>query len=170
VVLVSDVYYTTKGLDAIIAALANAAELELRVGFVGEKAQQISSDGRITIAEVAAINEYGNAHVPRREPIQKTLRENESEIRNALAKAYAKVFTGRDVDEALHTAGHEIAKMIQRTINELPQDNAESTERRKGFNAPLIFRGDLIAAVSSVVVRTGSSESGETFEITTESL
>jgi hypothetical protein len=139
----SGAVYKDKGLNALIGRLINAADLELRVGFVGEKAKEISSGGRLTIGEVALINELGSrdGHIPRREPLQATMRDNASEIKKLIVGAAHSLLADNSAaaaETALAEVGARIVSMVQRTINEMPQDNAPSTVRHKGFNAPLV--------------------------------
>lgn len=164
------VVYKDLGLEALLKRVAEADLKQIKVGIVGPKASEPSSDGRLTNAEVAVINEYGSDDgvVPRRSFIRDTLEhEQRQKVAAHLTEMARSIVQGtKSADAAADEAGSALAVLIAHKIlsAEGLRPNAPATEKFKGFNHPLLDTGGLVDAVSHQVVRKGGEvlESGST--------
>ncbi len=157
----SQIIYTDRGLLQILSAVAKADSTRVKVGVVGAKGGEPSAnDPRITVAEVAAINEFGStvADVPARPAIGHTFREKQQEVVGYLADAARHVVLSGNADVALERAGAAMAAAVRDTIAESPFDpNAEATVKKKGFDHPLVDTGQLLEAIGHELVHGGSA-------------
>lgn len=107
-----------------------------------------ATDGKITVAEVATINEYGLG-VPERSFIRDWYDTNEVRNRANLGKIAAVVLRGEfTVEVGLGRFGALCQGEIQARISGgIPPPNAPSTIARKGSSTPLINTGQLRSSI-----------------------
>ena len=180
-----------KKMAEIKAKVGNAQVV--RVGFLESAG---SEPGGISIAEVAAIQEFGakikvdahtqtiyrliddngnfknngrfvkaaksnfasdhavSAHtitIPSRPYFRNMIKENSMSWSGDMAKIMKAA--GYDAGLALARMGERIAGQLTKSIRDFSTpENAASTIRKKGFNDPLIDKGDMVRAVDSEVV------------------
>lgn len=110
-----------------------AAELEsktMRVGIMETKSYQ---DGPL-IAQVGYWNEYGTDTIPSR-PFFRTAIAN---VKGEMVETIAKSLRKNDVETALRHGGEVLANELKtQVLTWSDPPNAPSTQRKKGFNAPL---------------------------------
>lgn len=150
------------GLAKLIGGMLELGAEEIRVGVVGEKAEQPSSDGRITIAEEVVINEYGLApNAPARPFMREYLREHQGEISADLQHAVVRIVTARGDESAIHAALDAVGKKHADGMRDVVLSghagapNSPSTVAKKGFDHPLFDSGGLADAIDHrVTTRT----------------
>lgn len=122
----------------IMMALAKDAP-ELRVGIFGDA---LDADGRLTLAELLAIQEFGtrNGHVPARPALQITAFREEDKWVGLFGEMLRKSFNGKvNFAEEMARIGEVMAADVKRTIAYMvPPENKPDTVRKKGFDHPLI--------------------------------
>jgi hypothetical protein len=127
----------------------------VRVGVLGSEMAE-GDNSNITLAELAAIHEYGapNAGIPERSFIRRTFR-NERDGMTAMCVKLAKaVINDRmDIDRALALLGTWAVAKIQASIrSNIPPPLQPETVARKGSSVALIDTGQLINGVTYEVV------------------
>ena len=159
------------GLGKWLKRISDAGLARIRVGVVGAKAGEPSGDGRVTVAEAALINEYGaeatlpsgvKIKIPERSFLRKPLTQRNPAVFKLMNEFTRKVVDNEGtVDDAAHEAGKGLAEISKRAITSgIPPENTDETERKKGFNHPLIHTHALVDAISHRVVR----ENGDVLE------
>lgn len=143
------------GLDQILKNVKFLDETNVRVGIVGDAGERTAANGRITLGEVALINEFGSkaAGIPSRSFIRSALKTPKAkELAYNLAKT---AITFGNVDNALHAAGEALAEVMRdKVLHGVPPPNAASTIAKKGFDHPLIETSELQDAIGYELVRS----------------
>lgn len=123
----------------------NAGETAGFVGWLRSSGEHKSKESggkaeSITVAQIAAIQEWGNDHIPERAPVRTALSEHAKDIKKLLKKVTNKVLDGKlDKKQAIGVVCQKIADGIVAKIeSNLPPPNAESTIARKGSSTTLI--------------------------------
>lgn len=135
------------GLGALTKRLkAFGKGLTLTVGVHASEGE--ATQGRMTVAEIATINEFGLG-VPERSFIRDWYDTNEATNRANLSKVAAAVLRGEYTPEAgLGRLGALFQGQIQARISGgIPPPNAASTIARKGSSTPLIDTGQLRSSI-----------------------
>lgn len=151
--------YTDMGLGDIINGFDILASTNIEVGVVGPAADAPASSGRLTMGEVAIINEFGapGANIPARHFVQNTITPKRSR-----AEAHKLVTAAMHLEDpiaALNEVGARLAEEIRERIYHGDfRQNKPATVRRKGFNHPLMDTSALADAVGFLVVPEGESE------------
>ncbi|UOO77930.1 hypothetical protein LVJ85_05570 [Neisseria sp. Dent CA1/247] len=124
--------------DALRTAVEKAASGKVRVGII----QQSTYEDGQSVAQVAYWNEYGTAHIPPRPFFRQTIAEHKDEWSDKAAAILRE--TDGDTQATLAMMGEGVKGQVVETIqNFRDPPNAPSTERKKGFNKPLIDTGTL---------------------------
>jgi len=134
-------------LSKIAQGLSNGGTL--RVGFL-EGATGPDGD---PIALRAAMNEFGTRTIPARPFFRNMIAEKSSEWPEGIAtQLKANDF---DAERTLEITGHAIKGQLQQSIKDTNSPPlAPSTVKRKGFDKPLIEKGDMLNAVDFEVKKT----------------
>lgn len=154
-----EVKVDTKLWDQLRKKLPEGAHVQ--VGVIGA-AGAATTEGGITMIELAAIHEFGSpkAGIPERSFIRSTFdRPEVLEQLQVMAKGYARAVVADKMtwEVALGRLGAWAAAQIKGTIKRKlttgpnPQENAPSTIARKGSSTPLIDTGRLINAITWLV-------------------
>lgn len=131
--------------------LALAKKPHVKVGVLDDGAH---GDGGLSVAELAAIHEFGapGAGIPARSFIRSTLDENKAEYAELIRKGLAAVLAGRlSPAMLLEAIGAKVATDIKKRVTSgdgLDPPLAESTVEAKGSERPLVDTGRLIGAVT----------------------
>jgi len=151
---------TDKDLGAIRiiqeAKTANTSFVE--IGVFEEAGEHTSSDGLLTVAEVAFFNEFGTLNAPERSFIRSTIDDNRRELEQLTAKLFRQIVEGKtDTKKALDKLGFKIQTLIQQRILKLNDPaNAPSTIEAKGFNNPLVDSRELHRSIAfETVIKKG---------------
>jgi hypothetical protein len=142
-------------------AFANLPEVTtIEVGvFQAEGAEKHSTNGKQTVADIAAIHEFGAlittgeglTVIPARSFIRAWFDENEDKIQAYFAQRLDKLGPERWT-QALEQTALWIQSQIQRRIRKgIPPKLAQSTIDRKKSSKPLIDTGQLLAAILAKV-------------------
>lgn len=125
------------------------------VGVLGNEASKMHPDSKVTIGELAAIQEFGtmDGHIPAR-PFLKNTMMKRGLVVSALGNAARSVFSGKaTVNEALNQAGEILANAVRETIlGGVPPANKPATVAWKGHGDTLIGLTDaLYDAISHAI-------------------
>ena len=124
------------------------------VGIRQEAGAQVV-DGEFTLAEIAAVNEYGSedGHIPERSFLRSTYDEGRERYAGLAQQAVTDHVDGRrDIRQGLERLGMVgVADVQERIRRGIPPANAPSTIARKGSDKPLIDTGRLRQSIDYVV-------------------
>lgn len=149
-----DVHVDRTKWQKLLAQAYGLSRLHVRVGVLASKGGS-AKEGDFTIAELAAVHEFGTAdgHIPERAPVRTTFyvraKQELADMQAKLAKAI--ITKGMDPKRAMGILGSWGANAIKKTItggDGLPPPNAPSTIAAKGSSRPLVDTGMLKAAYS----------------------
>lgn len=145
-----------KGWKALRKRLGDALGLSVTVGVHAPEGAKL--DGKLTVAELATIQEYGLG-VPERSFIRAWADDMRAENDIALRKIAQAIIKGKyDGRTGLDRFGLLCVGQIQTRIsNGIPPANAPSTIKRKGSSTPLIDDGQLRSAIRHQVHGGGIS-------------
>lgn len=107
----------------------------------------------LSVAEVAAINEFGNEKIPERAAFRTSFIKNRKKYKKALGKLGTKSFNAESTLAGMRKLGREAKKDIQKSIvSGSWAPNAKSTMLAKGggkqlINRPLINTGQVLDSV-----------------------
>lgn len=149
------------GYNRILKDLADLNHAEILVGFqAGDVTElEIRGDQRkepgISMAQIAAYNEFGTDSIPERSFMRTAFDENIRQINAFIAEQYGLIIDGKEtLDRAANLIGLAMTGLIQRKIREIRYPpNAPSTIAQKGSSKPLIDFGQMINSVRHVVRR-----------------
>lgn len=145
--------------DLCTTCEVNGGEASGFVGFLRSTAHYKNKAARgkgekanpITVAQIAAVNEYGSqdGRIPERSFIRSTVNEYHDQIQRMLDKFSDQILEGKMTRKrALGIASQFLADKIRAKINSgVPPRNAASTVRRKGSSKTLVDTGQMLAAV-----------------------
>lgn len=132
--------------------LKKMTDMEIQVGFQGDQKYE---DGT-SIAQVAAINEFGASDIPERPFMRQSFENHEGELQAACDAAQRLVSSGSSAEQALQQIGVVAKGLVQdEIVNGGFVPNAESTIKKKGSEQPLIDTGTMRQSVNFVVKRRG---------------
>lgn len=122
-----------------LIAVKEFGRQSIAVGVLGGDALQMHPTAKITIGEIAAIQEFGTGHIPPRPMLRETF-ANRAWVRDTLAKAARDVVTGKKtVRAALNRAGKTFSDGVRMTLlNGVEPANAPATVEWKGHGDTLI--------------------------------
>lgn len=127
----------------------------------GEGAAMHDPDGDLSVAEIAAVNEFGtqDGRIPERSFVRSTFDEQREELVELGKELIAKVFEGKiDVNKALNMLGAKLATEIKKKItlgDGVPPPNAEATIAAKGSSRPLVDTGRMVNAITWAILGKG---------------
>lgn len=132
--------------------LKKMTDMEIQVGFQGDQKYE---DGT-SIAQVAAINEFGASDIPERPFMRQSFENHEGELQAACDAAQRLVSSGGSAEQALQQIGVVAKGLVQdEIVNGGFAPNAESTIKKKGSEQTLIDTGTMRQSVNFVVKRRG---------------
>jgi hypothetical protein len=142
------------------AFLKRLTSPEVSVGVHSADGSEIEEDSDLTVAEIAAIHEFGLG-VPERSWLRAFVDENRDELSRLLAVVATQIAQGKDPDTAMNRFGlHVVGLIKKRIVAGIEPGLAESTKIEKqrvtGGNAkdtPLIRFGQFISAIAHEVNR-----------------
>lgn len=135
-----------KGLEDYISKLKKMQKDAVTVGIHKSAGNHDNSD--LTVAEVAAYNEFGTERSPERSFMRSTMRENRFKYRLNVIRIIKAIGDGKDPRKMMGLFGQQVQQDIQRKIVELKTPpNAQSTIDRKKSSNPLIDTGQMVSSV-----------------------
>lgn len=110
--------------------------------------------GGLSMAEIAAENEFGTKYIPARSFMRTTFDENRDNVNRIIDKEYDKILEGkRTVQFSLQAIGIYYEGLIRKKIRDIHfPPNSPRTIALKGSSKPLIDFGQMIAAIQHKVV------------------
>lgn len=144
--------FDDKPIREFLVAGKEFARKSIAVGVLGSDADKIHPTAKITVGEIAAIQEFGtdNGHIPSRPFLRSTL-ANKDLVLNTMARAARRVFSKKDtVEGALNKAGQVLSDAVRSTLLQgVPPPNAPATKHWKGHGDTLIgLTGALYDAIT----------------------
>lgn len=134
-----------KGLDKLANRLKSLARSNVKVGFF----EDATYDDGLSVATVAAWNEYGTRFHPERPFFKDTLEENKPKLAKLLKMVAKSSLKGDGASARLmKQLGAFLSGKIKYTISNYPGSNSEATIARKGFNRPLIDTSKMVESVT----------------------
>jgi hypothetical protein len=151
----ADIKFDDKVFERLRAEVKEAAKKHVHVGVLASKGgANTGPDGETTIAEIAAIHEYGapKANIPARSFIRATLEgnENREHLTKMLEKLARAVLSEKiSVDGALGALGAWAVSAVKaRITGRISPELKAATVQRKGSSVPLVDTGQLINAIN----------------------
>lgn len=158
----SEVRVNLKGLDDFKKAFAGS--YKARVGILGQNVARTDEKTGMTNAEIGAIQMFGSLtrNIPPRDFLMMPIQSHEKEIVAGMNKASVKAaFDRGDYKKVLQMLGLIAEGFVQQAFESAGfgqwEPNKPSTIARKGSSRPLIDTGQLRRAISSDVVKKGST-------------
>lgn len=145
--ITAKVTMNTKALKSLEKKLIKASHEAVQVGFFDGK---LHPSGDMTIAEVAAVQEYGTREVPAR-PFMTTTVMRDQEFLVYLENGLSSIYWGvtPNAKRGLRGAGQVLAESMKASVETWSNPaNSLSTVRRKGFNDPLVETGTMKENIS----------------------
>ena len=131
-------------------------------GFQGVKgeAQHRGTEEAMTVAQVAAFNEFGTKTIPERSFMRATIDENRRTLTSLTRSLLFRIGMGEMTTErALNIIGLTITKLMKKKIVDLRKPpNADSTIKRKNSSNPLIDSSQMLNSVTDKVEMNGDRE------------
>lgn len=136
------------------AQVSEASKMHVRVGVFQDSG--FADDGETTIAEIAAIHEYGapGANIPERSFIRRTFNEQKNSLEQMMLRLARLVLSEKaDVPQALNQLGAWGAAAVKNTIRKrIPPPLKQATIDRKGSSTPLVDTGQLLDSITWEVI------------------
>lgn len=149
--------------EDLFYAFAKLPTYYIEIGIVSEKSER-KEYVEVTNAEILFINEYGSPtkHIPPRPVLQMTIDWANKELLEDTLDRAIDAFIDSDFDPK--AIEKELKKMCGRMENyarelimsndgRITPPNAESTEKKKGFNHPLFQTGQLTKAITCNLIQ-----------------
>lgn len=117
---------------------------------VGVHSDTGSYENGLSIAEVAAIHEFGDgAHIPERSWLRSYVDANKGKVQAKIRALNVRLARGEITRaQALDQLGGWVAAEVQEHVRAgIPPPNAESTVRQKGSSTPLVDSGAFVSAI-----------------------
>lgn len=133
-----------------MAAAASKPGAHVTVGWPASAGQHSSG---MSVAEIAAVHEFGTARTPQRSMLRATVEIYDHKYQDALRKIGIGITHGRiDLKSGLDLLGVMIKGDVQKRIAAgIMPPNAASTVKRKGSSTPLIHTGQMRNALDHEV-------------------
>ncbi len=129
--------------------LEKLANMVVQVGF---QANMPHGDDDISIAEIAAYNEYGDSRTPARPFMKQSFENHESELQAACDHLTDSLASGNSLQNGLEELGVFLKGLVQEEILEGNfAANSPATIAMKGSNTPLIDTGLMRQSVNYVI-------------------
>lgn len=149
------------GWGRFFSAVNDLDDLHAKVGVLADTAQGglHVPGGQLTVAEIAAVNEFGTSdgRIPERSFIRSTFDKMREELERDAGKLVALVLDGAMTAQgALGVLGAKLAAEMKKTVTVgegVAPANAPSTVRRKGSARTLVDTGRMVGAITWVIFR-----------------
>lgn len=140
---------TDNGYKALVERIYGLKKPKVAVGIFEADGGQPHGNG-VTVADVAAWNEFGTETIPERSFLRAWFDENIERAREALHRLMLRVVEGKlTKEQALEQFGLWVQAEIQKRIAQgIPPPNAQSTIDAKGSSKPLIDTGQLRSSIT----------------------
>lgn len=140
-----------KGRDVIKDITKRAIPVAVKIGVQGKEAGK--AHGKATVADIAAIHEFGLGNNPRRSWLRDWVDLNEAVSREKLRKGYQKVLSGQINVETLATAfgTWAVASIQERIAAGISPALSPETVKRKESSIPLIDTGVLRSSITFIL-------------------
>lgn len=131
----------------------------VKVGVLDDGGPGSAANGALTVAQIAAINEFGNGRIPERSFMRSTFNKHRQKYVNALKRMIKEALLGRlRPVQTLQLLGLRLATDMKNTVafgDGVPPPNAPMTIANKGSAHTLIDTGRMLAAITWAYVTRG---------------
>ena len=155
---------TDRGFSDALALLSGVKAVVTDVGFLGGEQHPSEGDEQpITIAQVAAWNEYGTETIPERPFMRRTVDTNADKYKRLMGKLLARAMTIRGAPakrarDVFTVVGAQVSSDVVKTIDAGGfAPNSEATIKRKGSSKPLVDTGVMRASTAFRVSVNGTA-------------
>lgn len=126
----------------------------VEIGILSDEPKKPFEKVKVSLIDVAIINEFGGGHVPERSYIRSTFDQNRNAWLSLTATLKDKVMSGQmEIDSALSVIGRKIQDDIRQKIVSLrTPPNSPRTIKNKRSSNPLIDTGQLRQSINYRVV------------------
>lgn len=132
---------------------------EVTTGVHQDEGSEIEEGSPLTVAEIAAIHEFGFGQVPERSWLRDFIKENRNALEDMLEKAAIDIYNGADPEVIMARFGLVVVGMIkQRIIAGIAPPLKEETKKQKrqvtggeAKDTPLIRFGQFVSAIAHEV-------------------
>ncbi len=143
-----------RGFNDLAKRIKRFNDLIVACGIHEEEGAALEDGSPLTVAQIAAIHEYGapNADppIPQRSWLRETCEEHSATIKGLIKKGAENVIKGANPDAEMEKIGLFVVGLIQRRIaTGIPPANAQSTIDRKGSSTPLVDDGQFRQSIRS---------------------
>lgn len=138
--------------------LQRARRVGVNVGMIASKGGNQRTESGITLAELAAIHEFGSpsANIPERSFIRRTFDEGKKEFEEISAKVAKGIILDRfSVEKGMEILGAWGANAVKKRVTSgehIPPPLKAATIAAKGSDRPLVDTGVMINAISWEIV------------------
>lgn len=152
------------GMLDFIKRIREVKDARVHVGVLADDSKGGAREGDLTVAEIAAILEYGtkDGHIPARPFLRHTFDAHREEMEKIGEKLIGQAVDGKiTVDKALGIMGAKLSAEVKKCITSgpgVPPPNAPSTIKAKGSSRPLVDTGRLVNAITWAIVPAGEKE------------
>jgi len=140
----------------LLREVTEFSSYDIRVGFQNDE----SSDEGLSIATIAAYNEFGTEDIPARPFLSTALDEARKEIASRFEDEMGEILEGnRTAIQAARRLGIFGATIVKKRIRDSQkwaEENADATIDKKGSSKPLVDTGEMLGAVTWAVLKGGT--------------
>ncbi len=149
------VKWEDRGWANILARMTSGKDSQVSVGVVGSAADQPHEDSKLTVGEVALLQEFGNDHIPSRPFVRQAIVWGDhAGVKRIMAKVAKDMLRGTPEHVALAEAGRWAVRKIRASIaSRVFVPNAPATVLRKGHDYTLRDSYQMSKAVSFEIVK-----------------
>lgn len=146
---------TDMGMEAAVAEISKLANSYVQIGFQEGEVTHSQTKGQrhkkagLSMAQIAAYNEYGTEDIPARPFMSTAIENNKAKIYKAIDSQYNKIIEGKStVKKSLDLIGLLVTSLMQQRIRQIQiPPNAPSTIKQKKSSKPLIDFGQMIQSI-----------------------
>jgi hypothetical protein len=148
------------GIGKLMQQLERLGELRVTFGYQGASGQAKHPGAKVSVAKIAAFQEFGTATAPARPLGQHTMEENRDAFADAAKSAISDIVDGRasSANKAVQAVGEIAVSAARKTIDrsrDWAEANAPSTIAKKGHDQPLIGEYAQLYSQVSWAIRKG---------------
>jgi len=149
---------TDMGYKEFVKTFGELDDWGVNVGILQKDGSANYDEGDATLAQVATYNEFGSAdgeHPPERSFLRSTADANQKVYATRIQEALGAAVDGKlHIERGLGLVGLKAAADVVKTIDAFDDpENAESTQKQKGFDNPLVHTGRLKRSISYEVTK-----------------
>lgn len=154
-----NVTFTDKGIGDIFKASEQIAVMDVIVGYVGSAGSEAHPEAGISVATLAAMQEFGTDNNPARSFMRSTMMDQQQRIAEIWAEQMVEIYiSDKDPISAYADIGKQVSRLI---LNKFDRAKGwataldSKTVDEKGSNTPLVDSGKLRKNLGWAVTKSG---------------